>query len=114
MAQRYLEVTFRRGKPLAAYLYLPRLAGDSSARVEPHGPGFLVDRAEDGRPIGIEMPSPSLVTVEGLNRVLSDLHLEPVAPEEVAPVGVRSAVDVRSAIAPNEPNGNLGGVSRPA
>lgn len=86
MSQRYLEVTFRRGKPLAAYLYLPRQPGDASARVEPHGPGYLVDRAEDGRPIGIEMPSPALVTVEGLNRVLSDLNLGPVAPEDVAPV----------------------------
>jgi hypothetical protein len=87
MSQRYLEVTFRRGKPLAAYLYLPRRMGDTSARVEPHGPGYLVDRTDDGRPIGVEMPSPSLVTVEGLNRVLSELNLDPVAPEEVAPVG---------------------------
>jgi hypothetical protein len=45
-----------------------------------------VDRSQDGRPIGIEMPSPSLVTVEGLNRVLSDLQLDPVQPEEVGPV----------------------------
>ena len=86
MSHRYLEVTYRKGKPLAAYLYLPRRSGDVSVRVEPHGPGFLVDWTEDGRPIGIEMPSPSLVTVEGLNRVLSELHLDPVAPEEVAPV----------------------------
>ncbi len=87
MSQRYLEVTFRRGKPLAAYLYLPRHPGDTSTRVEPHGAGYLVDRTADGRPIGIEMPSPALVTVAGLNRVLSELNLEPVAPEEVAPVG---------------------------
>lgn len=87
MSHHYLEVTFRLGKPLAAYLYLTRRPNDTSARVEPHGPGYLVDRTQDGRPIGIEMPSPSLVTVEGLNRVLSELNLEPVSPEEVAPVG---------------------------
>lgn len=81
------EVTYRRGKPLAAYLSLPRRAGDISARVEPHGPGYLVDRAEDGRPIGIEMPAPSLVSVDGLNHVLAALNLEPVTAEEVAPVG---------------------------
>ncbi len=56
------------------------------ARVEPHGDGFLVDWTEDGRPIGIEMASPSLITLEGLNRVLSELYLDPVPPEEVAPV----------------------------
>lgn len=27
MKQRYLEVTFRKGKPLTAYLYLPRPTG---------------------------------------------------------------------------------------
>jgi hypothetical protein len=86
MAHRYLEITYRQGKPLAAYLYLPRKSGDTSARVEPNGPGFLVDWTGDGRPIGIEMPSPSLVTLEGLNRVLSALKLEPAAPEEVAPL----------------------------
>jgi hypothetical protein len=87
MSHRYLEVTYRRGKPLAAYLYLPRQAGDTGARVESAAPGYLIDRTDDGRPIGIEWPSPSLVTVEGLNRVLANLHLEPVSPEDVAPVG---------------------------
>jgi hypothetical protein len=86
MSSRYLEVTYRKGKPLAAYFYLPRRSGDVSVRVEPHAPGFLVDWTEDGRPIGIEMPSPSLVTVEGFNQVLTGLHLDPVLPEEVAPV----------------------------
>ena len=86
VSHRYLEVTYRKGKPLAAYLYLPRHGDDRSIRVEPHGPGFLVDWTADGRPIGIEMPSPSLVTVEGLNRVLSELHLDPVAADEIRPV----------------------------
>jgi hypothetical protein len=86
MSHRYLEVTYREGEAVAAYFYLPRRSGDVSARVEQRVPGYLVDWTDDGRPIGIEMPSPSLVTVEGLNRVLSDLHLAPVTPEEVGPV----------------------------
>jgi len=86
MSQRYLEVTYRQGKPLAAYLYLPRRSGDHSARVEPRGSGYLVDWTEDGRPIGIEMPSPSLVTLDGLNLILAELHLDPAAPSEVAPL----------------------------
>jgi hypothetical protein len=86
MSQRYLEVTYRQGKPLAAYLYLPRRNGDHSVRVEQRGAGYLVDLAEDGRPIGIEMPSPSLVSLDGLNLVLAELHLDPAAPSEVAPL----------------------------
>lgn len=54
-------------------------------RVEEHG-GYLVDWTEDGRPIGIEIPSPSRATLEGLNQVLADLHLEPLGPEEVSPL----------------------------
>jgi hypothetical protein len=49
----YLEVTFRNGRPLAGYYYLPREEGDRSVRVEKHGPGLLVDLTESGRPIGI-------------------------------------------------------------
>ena len=86
MSNRYLEVTFRQGKPLAAYFYLPRRAGDVSVRVEPHGGLYLVDWTEDGRPIGIEMPSPSRVSLESLNQLLSEPRLEPVAPQELTPV----------------------------
>jgi hypothetical protein len=86
MSHRYLEITYRKGRPLAAYLYLPRKAGDKSARAEPHGHGYLVDWTDDGRPIGIEMPSPSLVTLAGLNDVLAKLRLGPLDPEEVSPL----------------------------
>ncbi len=83
---RYLEITYRNGKPLAAYLYLPRQEGDKSVRVEAHGRGYLVDWTDDGRPIGIEMPSPSQVTLNGLNDVLAQLQLAPLAPEEASPL----------------------------
>jgi hypothetical protein len=86
MKHRYLEITYRNGEPLAAYLYLPRQEGDKSVRVEAHGRGYLVDWTEDGRPIGIEMPSPSQVTLNGLNDVLAQLQLAPLAPEEAAPL----------------------------
>jgi hypothetical protein len=86
MSPRYLEVTYRAGNSLAADLYLPRRDGDRSVRVEQHGPGSLLDWTEDGRPIGIEMSSPSLVTLERLNQVLAARHLEPAAPGDVAPL----------------------------
>jgi hypothetical protein len=89
MPHRYLEATYRQGKLLAAYLYLPRRSGDLSVRVEQRGPAFLIDWTEDGRPIGIEMPSPSLVTLEGFNRVLADLNIDPVAARGGRPGGCR-------------------------
>jgi hypothetical protein len=71
MREPYLEVTYRKGKPLAAYLYLPRRLGDVSARVESRGDGYLVDWTAEGRPIGIEMPSPSLFSAGKLTEILS-------------------------------------------
>jgi hypothetical protein len=38
MKRNYLEVTFRKGKPLAAYLYLPRGNGPNTAPTIPHPP----------------------------------------------------------------------------
>ncbi len=81
---RFLEVTYRKGKPFAAYHHLSRWSDareDASVRVEKHGP-YLVDWSAGGRPLGIEMPFPSPVTVEELDGVLAELHLDP---EEVTP-----------------------------
>lgn len=82
----YLEVTFRAGKPLAAYLYLPRNEGDTSARVEKHGAGLLVDLTADGRPIGIEIAIPPLVTPDAVNQVLTSYGLAAVDSAELAPL----------------------------
>lgn len=86
MKQRYLEVTFRKGKPLAAYLYLQRKPGDTSARTEKHEGGLIVDFASDGRAIGVEITSPSLVNLSALNTVMSSLNEAPLTLEEVRPL----------------------------
>ena len=85
MAHRYLEVTYRNGRALAAYLYLPRQEGDKSVRVAKYGE-YLVDWTEDGRPMGIEIPSPSQATLEGLNAVIAELHLAPLNADEISPL----------------------------
>ena len=86
MKHSYLEVTYRKGRALAAYYYLPRRDGDRSARTERVDGGLLVDFAADGRPIGIEISSPSRLDVPGLNEVLVRLGQEPVRPEDMAPL----------------------------
>ena len=54
MAKRVsLKVTYRRGRPIAAYVYLPREAGDRVAKTDRFDETVLVDRAADGRAIGI-------------------------------------------------------------
>lgn len=85
MKQPYLEVTYRHGRAMAAYLYLPREEGDASARTAKAGSGILVDFAADGRPIGVEITSPSQVSAEDLNAVLASLGLPPLDPADLAP-----------------------------
>lgn len=86
MKDQYLEVMYRRGKPMAAYLYLPRSPGQKSTRTEAVEAGLLVDYAEDGEPIGVEITAPGRVTVQQLNAVLARLGKAGIAEEELAPL----------------------------
>lgn len=84
----YLEVTFRHGKPLAAYLYLPRQPGDRAAHSEPLDDLLVIDRSADGRPIGLEIIRPAAVTAQRLNDVLRELHQPELPASEFAPLQV--------------------------
>jgi uncharacterized protein YuzE len=86
MKEPYLEVTYRHGKPFAAYLYLSRSAGDRSTRVRELGPGLLVDFRRDGKPIGIEIIAPEKVSLTKLNRVLRELGLPAAKRADIAPL----------------------------
>ena len=82
----YLEVTYRQGKPMAAYLYLPRQSGDTSCRTSQFEPGLLIDYAADGRAIGIEITAPTKVTLDGMNRALAAVNLQPVTASDLHPL----------------------------
>jgi hypothetical protein len=88
MHEHYLEITYRRGKPVAAYLYLPRRAGDTSRRVAQEEGGLLVDLTADNRPIGIEIVSPEVVSPAAINSVLGKYALPPLDRREFAPLPV--------------------------
>lgn len=86
MKETYLEVTFRRGRPFAAYLYLPRKTGDKSFRTSKAKPGIVVDYDKSGRAIGIEITAPTKVSVSDLNHVLRDIGAQPVTENELSPL----------------------------
>lgn len=86
MRERYLEVTFRKGRVLAAYLYLPGPADAKSARTEEQGDGILVDYMENGDPMGIEITAPQQITADTLNAVLERLGQPPISENEFAPL----------------------------
>jgi uncharacterized protein YuzE len=85
MRQRYLEVTFRQGKALSAYLYLPRESGVKAVRTEACGNGLFVDYDARGSAMGLEITAPSAVTLDDVNRVLEGLGQPALTPGEWAP-----------------------------
>jgi uncharacterized protein YuzE len=82
----YLEVTFRHGRPIAGYYYLPRRPKDKSRRTKRIEPGLVIDFTREGKPIGIEILAPDKLTLAVLNRVLRGLHLPPVKRADLAPL----------------------------
>jgi uncharacterized protein YuzE len=86
MKNSYLEVTFRHGRALAAYLYLPRRPSDKSHRTERVEPGLVIDFNRNGTPIGIEITAPGKLSAAALNRVLRRLGLPAVSRADLAPL----------------------------
>lgn len=86
MNEPYLEVTFRHGRPIAGYYYLPRRPKDKSYRTRRVEPGLVIDFARDGKPIGIEILAPEKLTLAALNKVLRELGLTPLKRADLIPL----------------------------
>jgi len=86
MTGQYLEVTFRRGKPIAAYYYLPRHSCQKSYRTMIADPGMVVDFSKQGKPIGIEITAPSKITLSSINRILRGLGFARINSSDLAPL----------------------------
>ncbi|NOZ24026.1 MAG: DUF2283 domain-containing protein [Planctomycetes bacterium] len=86
MKEAYLEVTFRRGRAIAAYYYLPRRPGEKSTKTRRIEGGMLIDYNRDEKPIGIEITAPSQVTLAAFNRILEQLGQDPIGHADLAPL----------------------------
>ena len=87
MTERSLQVSYRKGRPFAAYLHLSHATGEKSAKTVPSPDGLLVvDYAGNGQPIGVEITAPLAVPLERLNRLLADLGESPLTEQDYLPV----------------------------
>ena len=86
MNEAYLEVTYRHGRPLAAYYYLPRPPRAKAYRTTRGPSGLLIDYARGGRAIGIEITAPSVLSLAAMNRVLRELGQKPIKRTELSPL----------------------------
>ncbi len=87
MTERSLQVSYRKGRPFAAYLHLSHATGEKSAKTVPSPDGLLVvDYAPNGQPIRVEITAPAAVSLERLNRLLADLGESPLSEQDYLPV----------------------------
>jgi len=81
-----IQVTYRKGKPFAACIYLAARPGQKSVRTREIGPDLVVDYAADGSALGIEIVSPCEVTVDEINRAFDELGLGRPSPSDLRPL----------------------------
>ena len=87
MTERSLQVTYRKGRAFAAYLYLSHPTGEKSAKTVASPDGLLiVDYGATGQPVGVEITAPQAVPLERLNQLLADLGEAPLAEQDYKPV----------------------------
>lgn len=87
MTERSLQVTYRKGRPFAAYLHLSHPTGEKSAKTSASSDGLLVvDYGASGRALGVEITAPQAVPLERLNQLLADLGEPPMAEQDCKPV----------------------------
>lgn len=86
MKHQYLDVTFRNGKPIAAYLSVPREAGAKVVRTTDEGMGLRADFDAHDKLLGIEITAPQIVNPDHINAVLARLGESPLRPEDWAPL----------------------------
>ena len=87
MTERSLQVTYRKGRPFAAYLDLPHATGEKSARTVATPDGLVViDYNGAGQPIGVEITAPRDMSLARLNELLATLGQAPLTEREFQPM----------------------------
>jgi len=81
-----LQITYRKGKPFAAYITLDRRPGEKTAHSEEMAPEIVVDFASDGRPLGVEIVSPDATPLEEILSVFDRLGVGRPDPGELSPL----------------------------
>jgi hypothetical protein len=85
----FLEVTYRKGKPFASYLYLREPSSEAPCRTEEVRPGVLVDVGSDGQALGIEFLAPGSVTREDVDAISRFLRGVRLPTDDLEPIMAR-------------------------
>ncbi len=82
----YLEITFRKGKAIAAYIYLSRKPGVATNVSKKVKDDIIADYDNEGCLIGLEITSPQKVNSSDINDILVSHNAQPVSEQELAPL----------------------------
>jgi len=86
MKDRYLEITFRKGKIVAAYIYLSRDTETKAEYTRKIKEGIIIDFDKNNNTIGVEITAPKKVTTNEINAILKEYHISPISEQELAPL----------------------------
>jgi len=86
MRDTYLEITYRKGRAVAAYLHVASDHGALSAESRKVADQLVADFDEQGRLIGVEILSPRDTSFAAIKSALQQLHAAPVSDEELEPL----------------------------
>lgn len=81
-----LQMTYRNGRPVAAYIGLGRALHETSVRSEEVSPELVVDFGADGQPLGIEVIDPVTTTPAELYGVFDSLGVPRPSPRALSPL----------------------------
>lgn len=83
-----IEVTYRRGRAIAAYVSFGSGRSAKCHATREAAPGLIVDFSRDGKAIGLELVSPRTSTLPAVNKVLRSVGLPPLRRTDFAPLCV--------------------------
>lgn len=83
MAKPRVEIVFRKGKPVAAFLHLREGEKGRSGRTIPIRPPMTAHYDDAGLPIGLEVPLPTAVPLLLINEALRELGAEALGEDDV-------------------------------
>ena len=86
MTRLEVKVSFYAGKPFAAYVYLPRKTRQKVAETDEVKPGILVDYDSKGRAMGVEIVSPTAVSLKDVAEVVRKAAGESIRLGDLAPL----------------------------
>jgi uncharacterized protein YuzE len=82
----YLEITFRKGKALAAYIYLSKKVGVRTESSKKIRDGIIIDFDIKNNVIGLEITAPDKISANEINEILSNYKIEPIPEKELDPL----------------------------